>query len=330
MSRDLLENRPLVSILINNFNYAQFLQEAIDSAVAQSYPFVEVIVVDDGSTDSSREIINSYKNKIVKVFQSNRGQASAFNTGFAVSQGEIICFLDSDDVFSRTKLTEIVTIFTNYPQVDWCFHSLNARDKNTGKLLAYSLESSSRICDFRRQTKRGSCSFFAPATSGLCFKRSLLKQILPMAEELKLGPDRYLVNIAPIISPGYFLDRKLATQGIHGSNVNSLKEGRVFDRKRATRHVVVAYFIRLNFPQFKRFSNKIFARGISYDCYGFTVDRILRENKFFQKYLEILSWREKAEIWLIVFCRILVRQMKTICGRSSLNREMGLVQIVDG
>ena len=83
---------PLVSINVNNYNYARFLNQAIDSALNQTYPNIEVVVVDDGSQDSSQEIIGSYGNQIVPVLKENGGQASAFNEGFRVSQGEIVMF----------------------------------------------------------------------------------------------------------------------------------------------------------------------------------------------------------------------------------------------
>ena len=99
---------PLVSILINNYNYAEFLTQAIDSAIAQTYAPTEIIVVDDGSIDHSRQIIAGYGERIVPVLKQNAGQASAFNAGVARSRGDILCFLDSDDYFARNKVAEIV------------------------------------------------------------------------------------------------------------------------------------------------------------------------------------------------------------------------------
>ena len=94
----------LASIIINNYNYGRFLADAIDSALSQTYPHVEVIVVDDGSTDSSRVIIGRYGDRITAVLKENGGQASAFNAGFRVSLGETIVFLDADDILHSTTL----------------------------------------------------------------------------------------------------------------------------------------------------------------------------------------------------------------------------------
>ena len=80
---------PCVSIIINNYNYGRFLHSAIDSAIKQIYAHTELIVVDDGSTDDSRDIISSYGSKITPVFKPNGGQASALNAGFAVCRGDM-------------------------------------------------------------------------------------------------------------------------------------------------------------------------------------------------------------------------------------------------
>lgn len=92
----------LVSIIVSSYNYGRFLHHTIDSALSQSYKHTEVIVVDDGSTDNSVEIINSYGKKIIPVIKSNGGQGSALNAGFVACKGDVIIFLDSDDKLMPT------------------------------------------------------------------------------------------------------------------------------------------------------------------------------------------------------------------------------------
>src|SRR5688500_10169891 len=89
---------PLASVIINNYNYGRYLGAAIDSALAQTYPHTEVVVVDDGSTDDSRQVIAGYGERVVPVLKENGGQASAFNAGFAASRGDVVLFLDADDL----------------------------------------------------------------------------------------------------------------------------------------------------------------------------------------------------------------------------------------
>ncbi|MEL6334977.1 MAG: glycosyltransferase, partial [Cyanobacteria bacterium J06626_26] len=89
----------LVSVIISNYNYGRFITEAIESVLNQRYSNVELIVVDDGSTDNSRDIIQSYSHRLISVFQANSGQGAAFNAGLAQASGDIICFLDADDYY---------------------------------------------------------------------------------------------------------------------------------------------------------------------------------------------------------------------------------------
>ena len=107
---------PLVSVIIGNYNYDYFLPEAINSVLQQTYRNFELIVVDDGSTDNSREVIESYGEKIIAVFQPNGGQGAAFNVGINRAKGEIVCFLDADDYYYPDKLRKIVSGFCNHPR----------------------------------------------------------------------------------------------------------------------------------------------------------------------------------------------------------------------
>ena len=92
--------RPALSVIINNFNYGDFVGAAIDSALDQG-DGVEVIVVDDGSTDAFTSVIARYGTAITAVLQENAGQAAAFNAGFTASSGDVVVFLDADDYSPR-------------------------------------------------------------------------------------------------------------------------------------------------------------------------------------------------------------------------------------
>ena len=173
--------QPLVSIIINNYNYGQFLREAIDSALQQTYLYTEVIVVDDGSTDNSRDIIKSYGSRIIPLFNANGGQASAFNAGFAISGGEIICFLDSDDLFLPQKVAEVVSVFEDHQDIGWCYHAVQLFDDCTQKIIPCRHRWFGGKWDLRAFIVKGQLQKFRycfPPTSGLCFRRSLLEQIV--------------------------------------------------------------------------------------------------------------------------------------------------------
>lgn len=96
---------PLISIVIPNYNGVFFVEEALESALNQDYMNKEVIVVDDGSTDGSGELLRKYEDRIRLIQTENRGAAAARNTGLRAAEGELIAFLDSDDIWKPSKLT---------------------------------------------------------------------------------------------------------------------------------------------------------------------------------------------------------------------------------
>ncbi len=107
--------QPLVSVIIPCYNRERYISEAINSILDQSYPFIEIIVVDDGSTDKSVEVIKSYQDKIILIEQKNKGPSSARNTGIQNSHGELLVFLDSDDYISRDLISDHIRAFNRWP-----------------------------------------------------------------------------------------------------------------------------------------------------------------------------------------------------------------------
>ncbi|MEX0267590.1 glycosyltransferase family 2 protein [Leptolyngbyaceae cyanobacterium UHCC 1019] len=263
-----MSESPLVSILINNYNYGHFLGDAIDSALNQIYPHVEVIIVDDGSIDDSRQVIAQYGDRIKSILKENGGQASAFNTGFLASRGQVICLLDSDDMFLPTKIQRVVEILGNQQELGWCFHSLTAVNTEGSAIIAdeeyfpQKIRYISSKQDVRSQMLWGKLGspFIIPATSGLCFTRLLLSQILPMPEEKEVSlSDSYIKFVALGLSAGFILKDELALQRLHGNN---LFTGQKDHQKSAKIHILTAYWMKVNFPQLSRFANNIFAAGV--------------------------------------------------------------------
>ncbi len=257
-------HQPLVSILINNYNYGGFIAEAIESALNQTYPHLEIIVVDDGSTDNSRDIIKNYQGKIIPIFKENGGQASAFNVGFAASQGDIICFLDADDLFVPEKIAETVEMFNQYPQTDWFFHPLEYLGQDLDSTPVETDPASTRIYDLRHSIEQGKLkgSFpFGTATSGICFKRSLLNKILPMPEAIRITSDDYIKYVALGLSPGCVCLRKLAIQRIHGNNAYTFQKGKIVLVIKI--QFLTADAIKTNFPAFRQFADNLVSLGMN-------------------------------------------------------------------
>ena len=106
---------PKVSIIIPTYNRAHLIKDAVESVLNQTYQYFELIVIDDGSTDNTREVLAVYKDKLTYIYQDNQGRSSARNHGIKLAQGEYIAFLDSDDVWFLDKLERQVPVLESAP-----------------------------------------------------------------------------------------------------------------------------------------------------------------------------------------------------------------------
>jgi len=115
------EKCPLVSVIIAVFNGEQYLREAIESVLSQSYRSIDIVVVDDGSTDNSARVAKSFTPQVRYVYQENSGLSAALNRGIEVSRGSFLAFLDSDDLWEKDKLTHQMSVFEDNPDLDIVF-----------------------------------------------------------------------------------------------------------------------------------------------------------------------------------------------------------------
>ena len=111
---------PLISVIIPTYNRGWIIKEAIDSVLAQDYVNFELIVVDDGSTDNTHDILNSYQNNILVLRQNNKGVSAARNRGLTAASGHFVAFLDSDDIWLPQKLSQQVDFFHSNPDTLIC------------------------------------------------------------------------------------------------------------------------------------------------------------------------------------------------------------------
>lgn len=113
---------PLVSVIVPAFNAQDYIQETLDSILAQTYPNLEVIVVDDGSTDHTAQIVESYGSRVFYIIQDNSGGASVpRNTGIKKSTGEFLCFIDADDIMVPNRIEHQVDFMNKHPDVGLVF-----------------------------------------------------------------------------------------------------------------------------------------------------------------------------------------------------------------
>lgn len=290
------DDMPLVSVLIKNYNYEKYLKQAVDSVLSQTYKNIETIVIDDGSTDSSREIVDSYGDQIIKVYKENGGAASVLNAGFSISKGEIICILDSDDLFLPEKVAEVVEAFECFDEIGWCFHDMRWVDENAKLLPEISTQRKPSTCDIRDRLKSGKLPLPLPASSALCFRRSLLEKMfpLPVAEAVK-SSDHYIKYMAAALSTGYFPGKVLALHRLHGDNAATLRNDR--SHLIARKLIYTSIWVNQKFPSFRKFANKLMGAGIALNIKAGSNDS--ENNKAIKEYLSSCSLLEKIKINLI-------------------------------
>jgi len=193
-----MTNEIFISVVICNYNYDKHIGEAIESVLSQEYRRYELIIVDDGSTDNSREIIRKYETRyprqIAVIYQENKGQAAGFNTAFKASKGDVLCFLDSDDMWLPGKLKFVNKWFGRFDNIAVLQHNL--------KVIRNGIKTSGNFRDilicgeyFRETQKTKRLPQFVP-TSGLSFSRRILEKVFPIPEDFKTCADGYMTRTA--------------------------------------------------------------------------------------------------------------------------------------
>ncbi len=213
------QGRPRASVVVSSYNYARFLPEAIESALGQTCPDTEVVVVDDGSTDGSRRVIDSYRDAVRTILKENGGQASAFNAGFAASRGSVVLFLDSDDVLLPTAVDAALEALEpdGAVKAQWPLAEIDERGRPTGRLVP---EEGLRGGALRSALiEHGLEEYDWPPTSGNAWSRDLLDELLPMPEApYRTCPDIYLGALARLYGHIEVLDEPQSFYRVHGQN----------------------------------------------------------------------------------------------------------------
>ena len=207
------KNEPFVSVVLDNYNYEKFLSEAIESVLSQTYKNYEIILVDDGSQDDSREIIEQYAARypvIFPVFKQNGGQMSAFNEAFAKSKGDILAFLDSDDYWYPDKLEKIVAMHKKYDLVQ---HYLSHNGKGIYRQVHEDVDWHAVLMEFGYLYNHSVCS-------SLSFSRELIVSWFPFTfpEKMRYCADGILLMMALSFVPVGIISEVLGFYRVHGHN----------------------------------------------------------------------------------------------------------------
>jgi len=221
--------RSFVSVLIDTYNHERFIEQAIVSVLEQDFPAKEreIIVVDDGSTDRTSEIVKEFEPRVRLLRKENGGQASAFNAGIPECKGEIIAFLDGDDWWAPGKLQAVAETMASDMSIGLIGHGITevfSDGREHTELLR-------EVPRFRIDSVEGARTFRLRksflGTSRMTFRSDVLRRIGSAPEALRIEADEYLFTLAGLYSDVLILRESLTFYRVHESNAFHISDGSV-------------------------------------------------------------------------------------------------------
>jgi glycosyltransferase involved in cell wall biosynthesis len=214
--------KPIISILIDTYNHERYIEQAVVSALEQDIPAseYEILVVDDGSTDRTPDIVKKFARRVRLLSKKNGGQASAFNAAFPELRGEIIAFLDGDDWFVPGKLSAVMTALEQHPEAVSVGHGRYERYEETGDICA-RVPGQSMLLDLKSPEVAGRLFFGLLGwviTSALTVRRNAVERVMPIPNRLRFCADNPIA-VSALAGGAYILDRPLCYYRQHSENL---------------------------------------------------------------------------------------------------------------
>lgn len=239
---------PLVTIVTPAYNQAEYLAETIDSVLAQDYPNIEYIVIDDGSTDRTREILHQYDGRIRWASQENMGQAATLNKGWGMGAGEIIGYLSSDDLLKPNAVSESVRCLLRHPEVVLVYPDFELIDSRSH--LIRCIEAAD--FNYRNMVVDLVC-YPGP---GAFFRRSGFDRTGPWNEDLRQMPDlEYWLRLSQV---GSFkrIPEWLASSRVHeaSQSFRAVSIQRAMEPVRCVAGLIASRTVRIDGPHWIRWS----------------------------------------------------------------------------
>ena len=216
-----MTNRPYITAVIDTYNHERFIAEAIESVLAQDFSRddLEILVVDDGSTDATPDIVGRYSDRVRYIPKPNGGQASALNLGFAEARGEIVAMLDGDDVWLPQKLRRISEEFERAPDAVLVYHpyitwvpdeNIAAEDTTFFPLRGtMPLQGEALL----RYGSYGTCA--------MALRKASASALFPVPESLVIYADTFLVILLPFAGTVVGISEALTKYRHHGTNLTA-------------------------------------------------------------------------------------------------------------
>jgi len=240
-------NSPLVTTIIDTYNHEKFIEKAIRSVLEQELDGynLEIIVIDDGSTDNTPEIIKNFIPRVRYIRKNNGGQATAFNVSIPEAQGEIIAFLDGDDWWAKNKLKTVLEVLAQKPEIGAVGHGIIEMYADGKEHLV----AASQPWEIHLQNKSSALIFrdikCLLGTSRFTARKAILAQILPIPEQLTVEADEYMFTIAATLSPVVVIQQALTYYRLHGGNLYQIQN---YDRTKLWRKYQVLAGLIQNLP----------------------------------------------------------------------------------
>ncbi|WOD20695.1 glycosyltransferase [Paraburkholderia kirstenboschensis] len=218
----------IFSIVIANYNYGHFLRQAIESALAQDWDQREIIVVDDGSTDHSADVIHSYGERIKAIFEKNGGQRDANNVGFERSVGDVVIFLDADDVLMPGALRAIASVWRpGLSKVQVLMERVDAKGRPINNAIPKIRNVIPKIppglsSEAIRHWAYETSEYPTPPGSGNAYARSFLEQIFPLDASYDSFTDSTCIAMAPYLGDVETIAAPLVLYRMHGANDSAM------------------------------------------------------------------------------------------------------------
>jgi len=248
----------LVTIVTPSYNQAEFLERTIRSVLDQSYPQIEYLVMDGGSSDGSVEIIQRYSNRLAGwVSEKDRGQTDAINKGFGRANGEILAWLNSDDTFEPGAVEKAVAYLQSHPEIGMVYadtHFINSNDEVIGKFPA-------ALTDYAR-LRRG---FVHIPQQSAFFRASLWKMVGPLDPSFYFAMDYDLWVRLAKLAPFAYVPEYWANFRLHGNTKTISADDRCWPEMLRVHYrdggsrfslIVLKYYLRLLAGPFLRWNRQ--------------------------------------------------------------------------
>lgn len=217
-----MELKPLVSIVIPAYNRKGYIQEAIESALGQDYSCIEVIVVDDGSTDGTYELVEQFAvDGVVHLYthpsRENRGQSASLNLALQKAQGEFVAVLDSDDYLANDKISVQLQYLLSNPDVGMVYGQGHAVDAS-GKFL-FKVPDDSH--EERGDPNNLLLDCYMALPGGALIRKSILDEVGPFEESFRAGQDHDMVLRIVEVTKVVYLPRLAFFYRKHGDSISA-------------------------------------------------------------------------------------------------------------